>query len=72
MSVEKVSVSLDAEVLAEARLLAGPGGLSQLVGEALARQVKLERLGALLEDDAREFGPVPEELREAVRAEWPA
>lgn len=72
MPVEKVSVSVDSDVLAAARPLAERrGGLSALVTDALARQVKLERMRVLLANDAAEFGDVDDDLLRAVRAAWP-
>ena len=73
MPAEKISVSVDTDVLAAARPLAERrGGLSALVTDALARQVQLERMRVLLVGDAADFGDVDEDLRRAVRAAWPA
>ena len=72
MPMAKVSVTLDEELLAEARRLAPAGNLSGLVSEALAQRVKLERARAFLADETDALGPLPEDLREQVRAQWPA
>ena len=71
MSVEKVSLSLDAELVARARRVAGHRGLSALVSDALRIKLQHERLRALLAEMDVEFGPVPAaELNRARRA-WP-
>jgi Arc/MetJ family transcription regulator len=71
MSVEKVSLSLDAELLARARRVAGRRGLSALVNDALRIKLQHERLRALLEDMDTEFGPVPAEEVRRARMTWP-
>jgi uncharacterized protein (DUF2336 family) len=71
MSVEKVSLSLDREVVGRARQIAGRRGLSALVNDALRVRLHQERLRRLLDDMDGEFGPVrPKELEDARKA-WP-
>lgn len=70
--VEKVSLSLDGALLAEARQVAGPRGLSALVNEALRLKLQHERLRRLLGEMDREFGPVPASEMERARRAWPA
>ncbi len=72
MGVDKVSLSLDAELLAEARELAGPRGLSSLVNDALRARLQQVRVTRLLDEMDDEFGPVPPEIAEEVAREWPA
>jgi post-segregation antitoxin (ccd killing protein) len=67
----KISVTVDEELLAEARRLAPGGNLSGLVNEALELRVKLGRAREFLEQEKRELGPLPADLRERVRAQWP-
>ena len=67
MTVAKVSLSLDAEVLAEARERVGRRELSSYVTEALRRKLAQDRLGELLDHMAAEHGPIPEELVEEAR-----
>ena len=43
MAVQKVSVTLDAERVAQARALVGRGGLSSFVDEALDEKLQAER-----------------------------
>lgn len=71
MAVEKVSLSLDREVVARARRIAGPRGLSGLVNEALRLRLQQERLRALLAEMDAEFGPVQPEAVEEARRTWP-
>lgn len=70
MVVEKVSLSLDPRLLAEARELAGRGGLSALVNDALRMRLQQVRITRLLDEMDTEFGPVPDEVGEEVRREW--
>ena len=71
MSVAKVSLSLDRELVDEARALAGARGLSALVNEALRVQLQHERVRRLLDEMDDEHGAVPDRLMEEVRREWP-
>jgi Arc/MetJ family transcription regulator len=70
--VEKVSLSLDSAILAEARQVAGRRGLSSLVNEALRIKLQHERLRRLLAEMDRELGPVPDAELERARKAWPA
>lgn len=77
MTAAKRSISFDPDLLANAERLARNehgGNLSALVNaavsEALARQVKLGRLDSFLRDMEREHGPVPDEVKVEVDAEW--
>ncbi|HEY7198987.1 MAG TPA: type II toxin-antitoxin system CcdA family antitoxin [Candidatus Dormibacteraeota bacterium] len=67
MPVEKVSLSLDAEVVAEARAASG-GNLSAYVNDALAARQRNQRLREYLDDIRPEFEPFdPEESARVVR-----
>ena len=70
MSV-KVSVTIDDEILAEARGLAPGGNLSALVNDALSERVRRERLRVLLTEDAATAGPLPAALTDHVTRRWP-
>lgn len=72
MTAHKVSLSLDADLLAEAKDLAGPRGLSSLVNDALRVHLQQVRVSRLLDEMDDEFGPVPPEVAEEVAREWPA
>lgn len=72
MAIAKVSVSVDAELLAQARELAGRRGLSALINDALRVRLQHVRVGRLLDEMDEEFGPVPPAIEEEVRSAWPA
>jgi hypothetical protein len=72
MSTEKVSLTLDGELLAEARRAVGGRGLSGFVNEALRHQMQRERLARLLAELDEEQGPVEPRVVAEVVAEWPA
>ncbi|MDX6718526.1 MAG: Post-segregation antitoxin CcdA [Solirubrobacteraceae bacterium] len=66
----KVSVTIDDEILAEARGLAPDGNLSALVNDALSERVRRERLRTLLTEEAT-AGPMPAALTDHVTRQWP-
>ncbi|MGI8573896.1 MAG: hypothetical protein ACR2MA_00835 [Egibacteraceae bacterium] len=70
MTVSKVSLSIEEDVLAEARERAGRRELSSYVTGALRRQLQRDRLGELLAEMEVESGPVPEDLMEEARELW--
>lgn len=72
MAVEKVSVSLDSELLAKTRERVGGGGLSAYVNDAVRRQLRRDVLSDLLDELRQANGPVSEEQMEEVRRLWPA
>ncbi len=71
MSVEKVSLSLDSDLLVKARRVAGRRGLSALVNDALRIRLQHERLRALLAEMDAEFGAVPAQELDRARKTWP-
>jgi len=70
VATAKRSISFDADLLAEAEKLAD-GNLSALVNDALEQRVKSAGLAALLAELDREHGPVPEDVKAQVEADWP-
>ena len=70
MAASKVSLSIDTEVLAQARQRVGRRELSSYVTDALRRQLQHDRLGELLDKMNAESGPVPDELLEEARQLW--
>jgi Arc/MetJ family transcription regulator len=72
MATEKVSLTLEEELLAEAREAVGIRGLSGYVNRALRYQLQRDRLAGLLTELERETGPIEPELMEEVRRAWPA
>lgn len=71
MGTEKVSITLDSDLLAEAREVAGSRALSGYLNRALRQQLRHDRLNVLLAELEREHGPIAEEVIEEVRAAWP-
>ncbi len=63
MKAEKVSLSLDSELLAEARQRSG--------GYRLRRQVEIDRQREFLADWESEFGAIPGEALTEMAALWP-
>ncbi len=70
MAIAKVSLSIEEDVLAEARQRAGRRELSSYVTEALRRQLQHDRLGELLAQMDAESGPIPDDLLEEARQLW--
>lgn len=71
VTVQKVSLSLSPELVSEARELAGRRGLSALVNDALRIKLQHLRVTRLLDEMDSEYAPVPDEVRDEVRREWP-
>jgi Arc/MetJ family transcription regulator len=69
--VEKVSMSLDADVLAQARERVGGRGVSAYVNEAVRRQLRRDALAEVLSEMRETNGPVGDEEMEEVRRLWP-
>jgi hypothetical protein len=69
--VRKVSVSMPEELADAVRARTGAGGFSRYVSEVVEREIRHERLGGLLDELEAEYGPVPPEIREQTRREWP-
>ncbi len=72
MPAAKVSLSIDADVLAEARARSGSRELSAYVTDAVRRQLQRDRLGELLAELDAESGPIPDNLLEEARTLWHA
>lgn len=70
VAVAKVSLSIEEEVLAEARARAGRRELSSYVTDALRRQLQADRLGELLAEMDAASGPIPNHLIEEARRLW--
>ncbi|HLG70173.1 MAG TPA: hypothetical protein VK009_07085 [Chloroflexota bacterium] len=69
MAMEKVSVTLPAELVAQARALAGAGGLSRFVAESLERNLRRAKLQEAIEEWEREYGPIEPEILEEMK-QW--
>lgn len=66
----KVSVTLPAGLLERIRGRVGARGLSGYVAEALEDEERRAALRAWLTNQEAEFGPIPADVLEEVRAEW--
>jgi hypothetical protein len=71
MSTEKVSLTLEKELLAEARTVAGGRALSRYLNRALRNQLQHDRIAGLLAEVEREQGPIDPRVMAEVRDEWP-
>lgn len=71
MPVAKVSMSLDAEVLAQARKRVGGRGVSAYVNEAVRRQLRRDALAEVLAQMRETNGAVSDDTMEEVRRLWP-
>jgi hypothetical protein len=69
--VQKVSVSMPEELTAAIRERTGPGGFSRFVTEAAEQRLRYELLDEYLDELDELYGPVPRELMEQARREWP-
>jgi len=71
MNIEKVSLTLEEELVTEAREVAGTRGLSSYVNRALRHQLQRDRLAGLLSELETEHGPVDPQVMEEVGQAWP-
>jgi hypothetical protein len=72
MRTEKVSLTLEEGLLAEARTVVGSRKLSGYVNRALRLQLQHDRLARLLAELEQERGPIEPGVMEEVRRAWPA
>lgn len=72
MSTEKVSLTLEENLVLEAREAVGVRGLSSYVNRALRHQLQHDRLAQFLREQAQERGPIEPQVLEEVRRAWPA
>lgn len=71
MATEKVSLTLEEELVTQARAAVGSRGLSRYVNRALRHQLQSDRLGELLDELERRHGPIDPEAIEEARRAWP-
>ncbi|HEY2292034.1 MAG TPA: hypothetical protein VGM86_15145 [Thermoanaerobaculia bacterium] len=71
MRTEKVSLTLDEELLTEAREAVGTRKLSSYVNRALRNQLQHDRVAGLLAELEQEHGPIEPQILEEVRRAWP-
>lgn len=70
MAMQKVSLTLDEDLLAEARGRVGVRGLSAYVNEALRRKLADDRWADFFAEAEAEVGPIPDDIMEQVEREW--
>jgi hypothetical protein len=63
---EKVSLSLDSDLISEVRRRVGKRELSSFLNEALARRLQADAISQYLEETEKELGPVPKRVADAV------
>src|SRR3970282_2545854 len=71
MTGEKVSLSLDADLVARPRRVPGHRGLSALVNDAIRIKLQYERLRVVLAEMDAELGPIPAKELDRARAAGP-
>ena len=69
--VQKVSVSMPAELTDAVRARTGTGGFSRYVTDAVQERFRHDQLGDLLDELEAEHGEVPAQIREQTRQLWP-
>ena len=72
MATAKVSLTLEEDLVAEAREAVGARGLSGYVNSALRQQLQRDRLTGLLAELERAHGPIDAAVLAEVRKAWPA
>ena len=72
MAMKKVSVTLDADLVAEIKTELGERGFSRYVNDTLALRMQQRRLEQLEQELEQEYGPIPDEVqREIDSHDWP-
>ena len=72
MAMKKVSVTLDADLVAEIKTELGERGFSRSVNDTLALRMQQRRLEQLEQELEQEYGPIPDEVqREIDSHDWP-
>jgi hypothetical protein len=71
MRTARISLTLEEELLTEAREVVGTRGLSSYVNGALRQRLQHDRLAGLLADLEQAHGPVDPRVLAEVRQEWP-
>jgi hypothetical protein len=67
---EKVSLSLDSDLVAEVRRRVGKRELSSFLNEALERRLQVDAITQYLTDAEKRSGPVPKRVAAAVDAAY--
>jgi post-segregation antitoxin (ccd killing protein) len=70
VAAEKISITVDRELLENIRDMAG-ANLSQWFSTAAEERLQRERLRAWVAEEVADHGPIPEDIREEVHRQWP-
>ena len=71
MAHERLSISVDPELLEEARQRAGQGSMSKFMNEALKYYLQALHIREVEAELKAKYGPIPDEVKEKVAAlEW--
>ena len=72
MGTVKISATLDADRVADAKRRVGGRGFSRFLDESLAMRLQASRLEDLEAELTAEYGPISDEARRRINAqEWP-
>jgi hypothetical protein len=71
MATTKLSLTLDATLVDQARQQVGERGLSRYVSDALRLRLQHDRLGQWLSEADERSGPVPAEQLRTAELLWP-
>jgi post-segregation antitoxin (ccd killing protein) len=70
MAAEKVSITVDRELLQDIRDMAGTN-VSQWFARAAEEKMQRDALRQFVAESIAEHGPIPEAIREEVLQQWP-
>lgn len=68
----KVSVSMPGRTIADVRSRVGKNQFSRYVTEAVERQLRMDKLGEIVDAHVAEHGPIDPEIIKEVEEEWRA
>lgn len=69
--VQKVSVSMPADLTEAVRRRAGAGGFSRYVSDAVQQHVRRDLMTEFLDEMDAKYGPIPPQFEEKARLLWP-
>ena len=70
-NVQKVSVSMPADLTEAVRRRTGAGGFSRYVSEAVQQRIRHDLMTEFLDEMDAKYGPIPPEFEEEARLLWP-
>jgi Arc/MetJ-type ribon-helix-helix transcriptional regulator len=69
--VQKVSVSMPADLTEAVRRRTGTGGFSRYVSDAVQQRIRRDLMTEFLDEMDAKYGPIPPEFEEEARLLWP-